>query len=413
MNDLIKDRDERTRKRKKTKRKMDALIGLSKTDEKNHRMELSASKMELKDKSIRLLDEGFIDNGFIIKKGTLEKFLEGKNENVRIWEMNEDGEWERSEVMNLTDDFVGTVNLGHMDFASFPFIIGEWSKEDLKLVDIGNGRKGLDVDLHLDKDSMFVKELKRQPYDIGVSAEFWYHVNEEDTQSVSEMLGYYIPVFDEVYINAYGLVGECGNVNSSGLELKGEDMADKEKLVDTLEVGEAEDLVEVELSDEEPTEETIELDATEEDIVITEPSDDAEAGNEEDIEESEKDDEDGTEDATEEVSEEDEVEEVIEDDEEDEVEETDELDEVAEAVAELTERIEALETENAELKAQCETLKKTNRRLNKKLSGEIEKKEKFCASVKNISVKLGVNESKNPKKEVTEAEFAFGDGIGD
>lgn len=384
MNNLIDERDKRTERRKKFKKKVDSMFNLSFKDDKE--IHLSTSVQKLSANKIRLLDEGaivgddYID--FIIKKGTLEKFLKGENQYLD----------------NLTDDFVGTVNLGHMDFATFPFIIGEYTAKDLSLVDIGDERHGIDVDLRLDSESVFVKELQRQPYDIGVSSEFYYHVDWESTDSVGYL------VIDEVFIFAYGLVGECGNVNSSGLELKGENMADKEKLT-------IDDVETIELSDEEPTEETIELDATAEEVEEKiELSEEAEEETEEVIEEDENLDEDASESDTD--GEEDEVEEV-EEDEEDEVDEADGLDEVAEAVETLSARIAELETENVELKAQCESLKKTNRRLNKKLNGEIEKKEKFCETVKNISIKLGVNEKKEKSNNVADARFATGDGIGD
>ena len=122
MNDLIKQRDERTERRKKYKKKVDSMFNLSyKDDEK---MSLSMNIKKLSDTTIRLLDEGaivgdeYID--FIIKKGTLQKYMDGRNEYLP----------------NLEEGFVGSVNLGHMDFATFPFIIGEWTKADLSLVDI-------------------------------------------------------------------------------------------------------------------------------------------------------------------------------------------------------------------------------------------------------------------------------------
>ena len=90
MNDLIEKRDERTRNRKKVKRKMDSIIGLSYHDEDKKVMSLSADAIKLADNKARLIDEGYIDNGFVIKKGTLQKFLNGQNQYVRGWEF--DGE---------------------------------------------------------------------------------------------------------------------------------------------------------------------------------------------------------------------------------------------------------------------------------------------------------------------------------
>lgn len=373
MSDLIDKRDERTRKRKKIKRKMDSIIGLSYHDKDRKVLSVSADVQKLSDNKARLLDEGYIDNGFIIKKGTLEKYLNGKNQYVRGWEF--DGEkWQQTEVLNLTSDFEGTVNLGHMDFSIMPFILGSWTKEDLSLVDIENDRQALDVNLHLDEESMFVKELKRQPFDIGISAEFWVHENVEDTKAMEELLGYYLPVFDEIFIFAYGLVGECGNVNSSGLELKGDTMS-KEELKEVM----------TEETEEVETEEVIE--ETEE---VSEDTEEVELSVEEEIEE----------DSEEGESEEDSEEEV----DEAEADETD-LDEVLD-------EIEQLRTENAELKAQIESLteanaelKKSNKRLNKKLSTEKEKKEAFIRNAKGISVKLGINEETKEEKSYTDMDY--------
>lgn len=421
MNNLIEERDERTRKRKKNKRKMDELIGLSYHDEEKQVMNLSVEKvslaqdtMELADKKIRLLDEGFFDQGFVIKKGNIEKYLNGKNEKIHEVVMGEDGEWEYGDVLNLTDDFVGHVNLGHMDFASFPFIIGEWKKEDLSLTDIGNDRVGLDVNLNLDKNSIFVKELKRQPYDIGVSAEFYYSVNYDDTVSLSEMLGTYTPVIDEIFIFAYGLVGECGNVNSSGLELSSEvNIMDKEKINPEEEVLEEDFVAEGEEVSEDEAEDTEVEEVAEESADHPE-----EEVMEEAIDEAEEVSEDIMEEAAEEETEE--IDEEVEDEEAEEPEVSDEafddeadLEEVLTLVSELREQVSNLTATVESLEeANCE-LKKTNKRLNKKLKDEKDKKDEFIKNAKGISVKLGINESKEKKENVADANYAFGNGIGD
>lgn len=438
MSNLIEDRDERTRKRKKNKRRMDDLIGLSYNDEEKQKMILSApvdvvtlanevdtmelsEKKELADKKIRLLDEGFFDQGFVIKKGTIEKYLNGKNEKIREVVMTEDGDWEYGDVLNLTDDFVGTVNLGHMDFSVFPFIIGEWKKEDLSLVDIGNDRVGLDVDLNLDKNSIFVKELKRQPYDIGVSAEFYYAVNYDDTEALSEMLGTYTLVIDEIFIFAYGLVGECGNVNSSGLELKGEKEMPNEIKESIEEV--KEDVIEMsedvsEELTEEDAEETAEVmeesEEAEADAIEAAPEEMAAEAEEEVIEatyEEEESDEEEEEDEDDEEAEDEEIDQDVDDEAFDD--ETD-LDEVLNLVSDLKKQVGELTAKVRSLEeANCE-LKKTNKRLNKKLKDEKDKKDSFIRNAKDISVKLGVNEDKpKEKKSVADTNYAFGDGIGE
>ena len=387
-NDLIEKRDERTRQRKKKKKKMDSLISLSKENEEKNVKVLSASVATVSDTDqvARLLDEGFCDNGFVLKKGALEKYLNGKNEYVTGWEMK-DGSWQRTEVLNLTDDFVGTVNLGHKDFATDPYILGEFKKSDLTLVDIENDRKALDIAVRLDEESMFVKELRRQPYDIGVSAEFYYHIDWEATESLEADYGMYIPVLDEIFIFAYGLVGECGNVNSSGLELKGETMKDetniKEQVIETAEDNTEELLGEAEVEIE-PTAETAENEPTTE-----EPEEDTEEDSEE-----------GT---TEEAGEGDEGE----------TDEADELSEVLSVLKGLNDKVAALSKELKSLEETNASLKKTNRKLSGKLQKELDKKEQFKAAAKGVAAELLPEETVEEKTEESKVTKRSRDGIGE
>lgn len=395
MSDLIEKRDERTRKRKRMKRKMDSIIGLSFHDKEKKIMSLSAEPQKLSDSRARLIDEGYIDNGFVIKKGALEKYLNGENQYVRGYEFDGE-EWHQTEVLNLNSDFVGTVNLGHMDFAQMPYILGEWTKDDLTLVDIENDRKALDVNLHLDEESVFIKELKRQSHDIGISAEFWVHENEEDTENLSETLGYYLPVFDEIYIFAYGLVGECGNVNSSGLELKGEPMEDVKDIIveETLDEEKELGVEEVELPTDEPKDEPIEETADEavaEDNESVEEAEVAEEAEEAEAEESTE----GEEVIDEEVAEE--ADEEADDDEAEEIEDADE-EELA-IVTELREQIQTLTNKINELAEANAKLKKTNRKLSSKYQNELDKKAKFKEELKGLSVELLPDEDKKPKEE--------------
>ena len=395
MSDLIEKRDERTRKRKRMKRKMDSIIGLSFHDKEKKVMSLTVEPQKLADSKARLIDEGYIDNGFVIKKGALEKYLNGENQYVRGWEF--DGEkWHQTEVLNLNSDFVGTVNLGHMDFSVMPFILGEWTKDDLTLVDIENDRKALDVNLHLDEDSVFIKELKRQSHDIGISAEFWVHQNDEDTENLSETLGYYLPVFDEIYIFAYGLVGECGNVNSSGLELKGEPMEDVKDIIleepkdEEVELG----VEEVELpTTDAPSDEMIEETAEE---AVAE-AEDNEPAEEEVADEAEEEAEEESEEESDEAEVEEAVEEDGDEDDGDEAEETDE--EELSIVNELREQIQTLTNRIAELEEANAKLKKTNRKLSSKHQNELDKKQKFIETLKGLSVELLPDENKKPTEE--------------
>ena len=383
-NNLITERDERTKRRKKFKQKMDKIYNLSYKDEE--KMMLSADGvMKLSDSKIRLLDEGAVVGddfvSFIIKKGTLEKYLNGDNE----------------VLPNIDPNEKYAVNLGHQDFATFPFIIGEFKKEDLSLVDLEDDRKGLDVALHLDEDSVFVQELKRQPYDIGVSAEFQYHVDWDTTFEIG------ILVIDEVYIFAYGLVGECGNVNSSGLELKGDAMENTKDIITE------ETLDEEKLGAEEaeiPA--TTETEPTAEETSVVEEAEDNEPAEDEAENEAEE-----TEEESEE-SEEDEVEETAEDGDEDDVDEAEDTDEEELTIVnELREQIQTLTNTIAELTEANAKLKKTNRKLSAKYQNELDKKAKFKEDLKGLSVELLPDEDKKEDKEELKVAKRSRNGIGE
>lgn len=404
-NDLIDKRNERTRQRKEKKRKMDSLIGLSIDNKGREMISLSASVATISDtnQTVRLLDEGFCDNGFVLEKGTIEKFLNGQNQYVTGWEMV-DGTWKRTEVLNLTDDFTGTVNLGHQDFATHPFILGEFKKSDFSIVDIEGDRKALDVEVRLDEDSMYVKELRRQPYDIGVSAEFYYHMDWEATEQLYEEYNMWMPVIDEIFIFAYALVGECGNVNSSGLELKGETMKDAENIKENVAEANAptEDIelgieeIEIPETGGEPEQETAGTgEATEESANASE----GEAGEAET---------DGDEAETDEAEE----------GEEGDGDETDDEETLA-ILGDLREQIQTLVNRVDELEKINASLKKTNRKLSSKYQKELDKKEQFKENVKGLSVELLPDEKTEEEKakelKVSENKKAYfhGDGIGE
>lgn len=385
-NNLITERDERTKRRKKFKQKMDKIYNLSYKDEE--KMMLSADGvMKLSDSKIRLLDEGAVVGddfvSFIIKKGTLEKYLNGDNE----------------VLPNIDPNEKYTVNLGHQDFATFPFIIGEFKKEDLSLVDLEDDRKGLDVALHLDEDSVFVQELKRQPYDIGVSAEFNYHVDWDTTFEIG------ILVIDEVYIFAYGLVGECGNVNSSGLELKGDAMENikdtiTEETLDEEKLGAEEAEIPATTETEPTAEETSEVEENTED---NEPADAEDEGEEKEEAEEES-----------ENSDEGNVEEADEDGDEDDVDEAEDTDEEELSIVnELREQIQTLTNTVAELTEANAKLKKTNRKLSAKYQSELDKKEKFKNELKGLSVELLPDEDKKEEETELKVTKRHRNGIGE
>lgn len=372
---LLDEREARTKRRKDDKKRHDSEISLSYNEEtKQGVAKLKASVKKPSDTTARLLDEGAIEgDGWIdcfIKKGTIDKFMNGENQYLD----------------NIDDDFEGHVNLGHFDFATFPYIIGNWKKEDLHVVDTDNGRKALDVDLHLDEDSIFVQELARQPYDIGISAELSYHLDWEATMD----LGF--EVIDEIFIKAYGLVGECGNVNSDGLELKGiEDMEETKNL----QVTEAEESKDIS-KEEEPKMAKESIEETAEDKETEDTKEESESNDE--VEEVED----------EEVSKDEEV--IDDEDEEDEDESK-----LSVVFKQANERIESLEAEVNSLKEENAALKKQNKKLSKRLAAKNEEIEKFANKFKGLSISLGLKkeEKEQAAPEVEHKLYAGSDGIGE
>lgn len=396
MSNLLDERDKRTKKRKKAKKEIDALINLSVNDKKTLEKVILSPKdsksLGAEDSLVthRLLDEGSIlyadgEIDCIIAKGTLEKYLNGENTEIK----DSDGN-----IRNLTDDYVGTINYGHHDLATDPIaLIGEWKKEDLHLVDIENGRKALDVDVRLNDDHIYVKQLRNLDYEVGLSAEFWCHYDEKK----SEEIGY--PVIDEIFLSDFAVVGECGNVNSSDLRLKGG--LEMPKDIKELEVEETKDDVAEVIDDisEENAEISEETEVVEETIEETEKDAEIEEQATEECEE------------TEQVEDTEATEDEVEGDEVEEDEETEDEDE--DVVSELIETVKELKKENASLKEENASLKKSNNRLNKKLKARNEEAKKFIADFKGLSVEMGITKDE-PKQELgISREYLVGDGIGE
>lgn len=356
---IIDERDKRTIYRKLRKKEYDNILTLSVSD----------------GQKVRLLDEGTVVDAygsplFYIRKGALKAFYDG-----------------------LSDDYVGSINIGHTDLASFPErIVGTWSKKDLSLVDIGDGRQGLDVNLRLMEDHPLVKALRLLPFSLGVSAEFGYHIDQEASET------YQLEVLDAVNIYDFAIVGEAGNVNSSGIELKGGVMTTQKKLSELLggEVFEGADLEQLnkklgEMIDAPETPEVPEVAPEAE--PVAEPAEDTAEVSAEPAEEP-------AEPEAEEVPEE--AEEAAEEPAEEPVEE---VPQESEAV-DLSVVMKGIE----DLKAEIAQLKSENEELKSKLSAKAKAEKEFVEKFKNLSVSLTVEKKQEP---VVESKPAFTDGIGE
>lgn len=360
---IIDERDERTKKRKIAKAKFDEIITLSATTSKGT-VNLSAKPSGDK---IRLLDEGMIvyadgSPDFYIQKGTINKYLDGGN--VLLTDSN-------GKVMNLTDDYVGSINIGHLDFASFPVgIVGSWTKKSLSAVTDDDGRTGLDVQPDINEEHPLVKALRIQGIPVGVSVEMYLHFNEKASEE------YGVGIVDEIFISDFAIVGECGNVGSSETILKGGDSVEDTKNLAV----ETEELI------EEATEEVVE-EAVEE--------------TEEAVEE--------TVNLAEEQAEEEEIEEGIVEEAECDEEDADEEDVLEKAM----ESVKGYQAEIERLRAENKALKQTNKRLKTKLQNELDRKKHFIANLPTLSVDMGLQESEEKADEKEVTRYASNDGIGE
>ena len=387
----IDERDARTKKRQKAKNKFDRRISLALDLEDSNRFcTLALNHSEGK---VRLLDEGAIVTAsgkldIYIEKGALKKYAQGKNKLLTPRYLAGDRAEEYfenpDEPMNIDDKYEGTINIGHHDFATFPFIVGTWGQSDLSVSDNGDGRKGLDVDLKLIEAHPLVQALRIQGIPVGVSVEMYLHEDPKGTEEIQKKVspeeqfwGSAIAV-DEIFIADFAIVGECGNVGSSGsVDLEGVEMEDTVKDTESME-----DAVLEETAEENEMPESVE-DTVEEEETTEEPTEEVEAEEDESVEE--------------EIA--DEVEDEEGEDEED-----------ALTVAEET--IESLKAENETLKEQIEALKKSNRKKDNKIKEYAEKNEKFIEKYSGLTVSFGIA-GEEKKETVTHKNYKTGDGIGE
>ena len=157
-------------------------------------MTLSSESVE--NKPTRLIDEGAItyeggdDIRLYIKKGAVQAFYD-----------------------SLSSDYVGYINLAHIDIASLPLNLGTWTKDDLTVVDIGDGRKGLDVNVKLNRELHIVQDLLKQEIPLSISAEL------RGTLDLESSFKFNAPFYNEIEIAGFSVVANPANVNSTGENL--------------------------------------------------------------------------------------------------------------------------------------------------------------------------------------------------
>ena len=339
-------------RRKKGKAFYDNAITLSSVDKENHYVSVNLSSGYVENKPTRLIDEGAItyeggdDIRLYIKKGAVQAFYD-----------------------SLSSDYVGYINLAHIDITSLPLNLGTWTKDDLTVVDIGDGRKGLDVNVKLNRELHIVQDLLKQEIPLSISAEL------RGTLDLESSFKFNAPFYNEIEIAGFSVVANPANVNSTGenLNSKGDsEMNLWEKILKLSsenkeeKKNEALENKEDEKEEKEPSKEEKEPESKEEG---TENKEEAKKG-EETLE-------------TVEMSKDD----------------MEKINKFMDAFEALSAKVEALETENAELKQKLESSKKEKTEFEKKaestldrlsslISGQAndkEKKEEKLASTSKVS----------------------------
>ena len=320
-------------RRKKGKAFYDNAITLSSVDKENHYVSVNLSSGYVENKPTRLIDEGAItyeggdDIRLYIKKGAVQAFYD-----------------------SLSSDYVGYINLAHIDIASLPLNLGTWTKDDLTVVDIGDGRKGLDVNVKLNRELHIVQDLLKQEIPLSISAEL------RGTLDLESSFKFNAPFYNEIEIAGFSVVANPANVNSTGenLNSKGDSEMNLWEKILKLSSENKEEKKNEALENKEDEKEEKEPESKEEE---TENEEEAKKG-EETLE-------------TVEMSKED----------------MEKINKFMDAFEALSAKVEALETENAELKEKLKNSKKEKTEFEKKaestldrlsslISGQVDDKEK-------------------------------------
>lgn len=335
-------------RRKKGKAFYDNAITLSNVDKENHYVSVNLSSGYVENKPTRLIDEGAItyeggdDIRLYIKKGAVQAFYD-----------------------SLSSDYVGYINLAHIDITSLPLNLGTWTKDDLTVVDIGDGRKGLDVNVKLNRELHIVQDLLKQEIPLCISAEL------RGTLDFESSFKFNAPFYNEIEIAGFSVVANPANVNSTGenLNSKGDSEMNLWEKILKLSSENKEEKKNEALEKEEKKEPSKEEKAPESKEEGTENKEEAKKG-EETLE-------------TVEMSKDD----------------MEKINKFMDAFETLSAKVEALETENAELKEKLKSSKKEKTEFEKKaestldrlsslISGQAndkEKKEEKLASTSNVS----------------------------
>lgn len=193
--------------RQSLKKKLDRRCKFSETEDGSHTYQglVFDTDVDLNRGSsenwVRLLDEG------VVIDGSMEPFAIIRKGAIKDW------------YDNLSENFVGNIDKDH----NRSIDLGTFTKKDLKLVELGDGRYGVDVNVRLDDELYATRDLKRMNNRKAISSEF-YSTNDEAVKASAidgkeREWDYYIPIFDQVQITGYGIVDSPMNANSYDDEL--------------------------------------------------------------------------------------------------------------------------------------------------------------------------------------------------
>ncbi len=125
-------------------------------------------------------------------------------------------------VEKLADDFVGGFNIGHTDYSYDPVNgwVGDWSKEDLTVVDADNDRQRVEISLSgLFTGMSVVRDLALSDRPLGLSVEITH-----DWDDFVELGDSIVPVWTNLEIIGVAIVGSTGDpVNEASIKLNKED----------------------------------------------------------------------------------------------------------------------------------------------------------------------------------------------
>lgn len=150
---------------------------------------------------VRLLDEGVViecDGSIeaVIAKGAIKHWYD-----------------------TLPEDFEGNIDKDH----NHSIDLGTFTKDQLKLVELGDGRYGVDVDVKLNTELHAVQDLLLMDNRNGISSEF-FAIEKKGLIKASDILDnvkkdYNVPLITELAITGYGVVETPLNANSYSDEL--------------------------------------------------------------------------------------------------------------------------------------------------------------------------------------------------